>query len=61
LAGAVLIGAVGCIVLGSLTGIGILAVYLSTVFFFIYKKQEQGLYVKKRNTHTLFIRKNNLR
>lgn len=61
LAGGVLIGAVGCITLGSITGMGILAVYLGIAFVIIFKKQEKGLYNKKRTTHTLFVRKNNLR
>ncbi len=60
LVGGVLIGAVACISLGSVTGMGILVVYLAIAFTIIFKKQEKGLYAKKRTTHTLFVRKNNL-
>lgn len=61
LAGAVIVAAIACISLGPLPGMGILVVYLGVAFLVIFKKQEKGLYSKTKNTHTLFVRKNNLK
>ena len=58
---ALIVGCIGCIFIDTLIGLLIMAVYLGTSLFVIYKKQEKGLHNKKKDTNTLYIFKNQLR
>lgn len=50
-----------CIFVDTFIGLCVMAVFLAISLFIIYKKQEKGLYNRKKDTDTLFIFKNNLK
>lgn len=58
---AVIIGCIGCIFIDKVVGLVIMAIFLAITLFVIYRKQEQGLYSKKRENNILHISKNNLK
>ena len=58
---AVIIGCIGCIFLDKVVGLAVMAIFLGISLFVIYRKQEQGLYSKKRDNNVLHISKNYLK
>lgn len=57
----VIIGSLSAIILGSVLGMGILAIYLVIAFGIIFQKQKKGLYSRNRESNTIFLIKNNMK
>lgn len=56
-----LLGCILCVAINTLIGLGIMASYLGIGLFIIHKKQQNGLYSKKKDTDTLYVVPNRIK
>lgn len=56
-----LLGCILCVAVSTLIGLGVMAAYLGVGLLLIHKKQQKGLYAKKRDKNTLYVMPNKIK